>query len=103
VLHTSDYHSGNTYKVTEDIGLTATLDVLKAMAFGPAPRESFFALGCCGWSPGQLEQEIAENGWLTVPFTRELLFDIPVEDRYRRALESLHITPASLSSDAGHA
>lgn len=103
VLHTSDYHSGNTYKVTEGIGLTATLDVLKAMAFGPAPRESFFALGCCGWSPGQLEQEIAENGWLTVPFTHELLFDIPVEDRYRRALESLHITPASLSSDAGHA
>lgn len=103
VLHTSDYHSGNTYKVTEDIGLTATLDVLKAMAFGPAPKASLFALGCCGWSPGQLEQEIAENGWLTIPFNRELLFDVPVEKRYEKALESMHITRATLSSDAGHA
>ncbi|PXA97402.1 YqgE/AlgH family protein [Nostoc sp. 3335mG] len=103
VLHTSDYHSGNTYQVTAEIGLTATLDVLRAMAFGPAPRASLFALGCCGWSPGQLEREIAENGWLTVPFDPELLFDVPVDDRYDKALERLHITRASLSSDAGHA
>lgn len=102
VLHTGDYHSGNTYKVSDDIGLTATLDVLKAMAFGPAPRSSLLALGCCGWSPGQLEEEIGANGWLTVPFSRELLFDIPVEQRYDRALESLHITRASLSPEAGH-
>ncbi|MFC3705408.1 YqgE/AlgH family protein [Devosia honganensis] len=102
VLHTGDYQSGNTYKVSDDIGLTATLDVLKAMAFGPAPRSSLLALGCCGWSPGQLEEEIGANGWLTVPFSRELLFDIPVEQRYDRALESLHITRASLSPEAGH-
>ena len=102
-ISSADYHSGNTYKVTEEIGLTATLDVLKAMAFGPAPRASLFALGCCGWSPGQLEREIAENGWLTVPFNRALLFDVPVEQRYEKALESLHITRATLSSDAGHA
>lgn len=103
VLHTADYHSGNTYKVTEEIGLTATLDVLRAMAFGPAPKASFFALGCCGWSPGQLEHEIGENGWLTVPFNSKLLFDTPVEERYQKALESLHITRATLSTDAGHA
>lgn len=103
VLHTSDYHSGNTYQVTEEIGMTATLDVLKAMAFGPAPKASLFALGCCGWSPGQLEREITDNGWLTVPFSRDLLFDVPVEERYQHALDSLGITPASLSPDAGHA
>jgi putative transcriptional regulator len=103
VLHSTDYQSGNTYKVTEEVGLTATLDVLKALAFGPAPRASLFALGCCGWSPGQLEQEIAENGWLTVPYDRALVFDTPVEERYNKALELLHITPASLSSQAGHA
>jgi putative transcriptional regulator len=103
VLHSPDYHSGNTYKVTDGIGLTATLDVLRAMAFGPAPRAALFALGCCGWSPGQLEREIAENGWLTVPFTPELVFNTPVEKRYEKALESLHITRATLSSDAGHA
>lgn len=103
VLHSSDYKSGNTYPVTAGVSLTATLDILKAMAFGPAPRSSLFALGCCGWSAGQLEGEIGDNGWLTAPFSRELLFDTPVEQRYEAALASLHITRASLSPDAGHA
>ncbi|WIY53490.1 YqgE/AlgH family protein [Devosia sp. YIM 151766] len=103
VLHSGDYHSGNTYKVSEDVGLTATLDILKAMAFGPAPRAALFALGCCGWSAGQLESEIGANGWLTVPFSRELLFDVPVEQRYDKALASLNITRATLSTEMGHA
>lgn len=103
VLHSSDYRSGNTYPVTAGISLTATLDVLRAMAFGPAPRSSLFVLGCCGWSAGQLEGEIADNGWLTVPFSPELVFDTPVEDRYEAALARLHITRATLSPDAGHA
>lgn len=103
VLHTSDYRSGNTYPVAGGVSLTATLDVLKAMAFGPAPRSSLLALGCCGWGAGQLEEEIGANGWLTVPFSRELLFDTPIEDRYEAALASLRITRASLSPDAGHA
>lgn len=102
VLHSSDYDSGNTYRVAEDVGLTATLDILKAMAFGPAPRAALFALGCCGWSAGQLEDEIGANGWLTVPFSRELLFETPVEQRYEKALASMHITRATLSSEAGH-
>ncbi len=103
VLHSGEYRSGNTYAVQGGVYLTATLDVLKAMAFGPAPKSSLFALGCCGWSAGQLEDEIAQNGWLTVPFDRELLFDVPVKDRYDAALARLHITRASLSSEAGHA
>ena len=103
VLHSSDYTSGNTYPVTGGVCLTATLDILKAMAFGPAPKASLFALGCCGWSPGQLEGEIAANGWLTAPFRRDLVFDIPVEDRYQTLLASLHITRATLSPEAGHA
>jgi len=103
VLHSSDYHSGNTYRVAEGTSLTATLDVLKAMAFGPAPRASLFALGCCGWGAGQLEDEIARNGWLTAPFSRALLFETPVKDRYEAALASLHITRATFSPDAGHA
>lgn len=102
VLHSPDYHSGNTYPIGEQVGLTATLDVLKAMAFGPSPRQSFFALGCCGWSAGQLEEEIAANGWLTAPFSAEILFDVPVEDRYDQALAIMNITRASLSTEAGH-
>jgi putative transcriptional regulator len=103
VLHSPDYSSGNTFAVTEGVSLTATLDILRAMAFGPAPRSSLLALGCCGWSPGQLEDEIGRNGWLTAPFSRQLVFETPVEDRYEAALASLHITRASLSPDAGHA
>lgn len=103
VLHSPDYRSGSTYPVTAGVSLTATLDILKAMAFGPAPRSALFALGCCGWSAGQLEGEIGDNGWLTAPFSPELLFETPVEDRYDKALASLGITRATLSPDAGHA
>ncbi len=103
VLHSSDYSSGNTYPVSGGVSLTATLDILKALAFGPAPKASLFALGCCGWSAGQLEEEIAHNGWLTVPFSPALVFDTPIEERYDAALASLRITRATLSSEAGHA
>jgi putative transcriptional regulator len=103
VLHSSDYFKvGNSYEVNEDICLTATLDILKAMAFKETPNEALFALGYCGWSPGQLEQEIQGNGWLTVPFSRELLFGLPIEARYDAALGRLGITRASLSATAGH-
>lgn len=103
VLHSSDYFKvGNSYEVNEDICLTATLDVLKAMAFKETPHEALFALGYCGWSPGQLEQEIQGNGWLTVPFSRELLFGLPIEARYDAALARLGITRATLSATAGH-
>lgn len=103
VLHSADYKSGNTYPVTPSICLTATLDILRAMAFGPAPKASLFALGCCAWSAGQLEGEIADNGWLTMPGSGDIVFRTPVEDRYEAALASLHITRATLSPDAGHA
>ena len=104
VLHSSDYfRAGNSYEVTDDIYLTATLDVLKAMAFNEQPSEALFALGYCGWSPGQLEGEIRGNGWLTVPFSRELLFGTPIEQRYDAALGRLGITRATLSATAGRA
>lgn len=103
VLHSSDYSSLNTFPAANGVCLTATLDVLRAMAFGPAPKSSLFALGCCGWEPGQLDTEILANGWLTIPFSRALLFDVPYEERYDVALGSMHITRASLSQVAGHA
>ena len=87
VLHSSDYfREDNSYTVSDDICLTATLDILKAIAFKNAPADALFALGYCGWSPGQLENEIKGNGWLTVPFSRDLLFETPVEKRYDAAL-----------------
>lgn len=104
VLHTPDYfREGNSYEVSDEICLTATLDILKAMAFTREPAEAVFALGYCGWAPGQLESEIALNGWLTVPYTRDLLFGSAVADRYDLALSQLGITRATLSGAAGHA
>jgi putative transcriptional regulator len=104
VLHSPDYfREGNSYVVNDEICLTATLDILKAMAFKNSPADAVFALGYCGWAPGQLENELSLNGWLTVPFTRELLFGTPLGDRYDLALSQLGITRATLSGAAGHA
>lgn len=104
VLHSPDYfREGNSYAVSDEICLTATLDILKAMAFAPSPTDALFALGYCGWAPGQLENELALNGWLTVPFSRALLFDAALAERYDRALAQLGITRATLSGAAGHA
>ncbi len=103
VLHSPDYfRAGNSYVVSDEICLTATLDILKAVAFEDSPAESLFALGYCGWSPGQLEAELQGNGWLTVPYSRDLLFEVPIERRYDAALARLGITRASLSGTAGH-
>jgi len=104
VLHTPDYfREGNSYEVSDEICLTATLDILKAMAFTREPADAVFALGYCGWAPGQLENEIALNGWLTVPFSRDLLFGSALAERYDMALSQLGITRATLSGAAGHA
>lgn len=104
VLHSCDYfRQDNSYAVSDEICLTATLDVLKAIAFDSEPADALFALGYCGWSPGQLEGELKGNGWLTVPFSRDLLFETPIAKRYDAALARLGITRASLSSTAGNA
>ena len=104
VLHSPDYfREENTYEVSDEICLTATLDILKSMAFGNSPADAVFALGYCGWGPGQLEGELALNGWLTVPFSRNLLFGTALGDRYDIALAQLGITRATLSGAAGHA
>lgn len=104
VLHSPDYfREGNSYAVNDEICLTATLDVLKAMAFRNAPADAVFALGYCGWAPGQLENELALNGWLTVPYSRDLLFGTALSQRYDLALGQLGITRATLSGAAGHA
>jgi putative transcriptional regulator len=104
VLHSPDYfREENTYEVSDEICLTATLDILKSMAFKQQPADAVFALGYCGWAPGQLENELALNGWLTVPFSRNLLFGTALGERYDIALAQLGITRASLSGVAGHA
>ena len=104
VLHTSDYFTADSsLPVAENIALTATVDILRAMAKGEGPNRAVLALGYAGWAPGQLENEIQHNGWLTCQADEELVFGVDFEDRYLAALRKLKIDPAMLSSDAGHA
>ena len=103
VLHSLDYGSQNTVRVGDLAGLTATIDVLRKLCSEKPPENAIMLLGYSGWSGGQLEREIAENGWLTVPATRELLFLNEPQMRYDAALAALGISEATLSASAGHA
>ena len=103
VLHTSDWTGEGSLKVNESLALTASLDVLKAIAEGGGPRAGLLALGYAGWGPGQLDAEIQQNAWLSVPADETLVFDDEHETKWRRALAVLHIDPLLLSGAAGHA
>ena len=103
VLHSTDYEGEGTLKVSDTVALTATVDVLKALAEGGGPQQCFLALGYAGWAPGQLDAEIQANGWLQAPADADVLFDAKLDDKWERALKIMGIHPAMLSSEAGHA
>jgi putative transcriptional regulator len=104
VLHSTDFFIDNsTLPIDDGVSLTATVDILRAIAAGDGPRKAVLALGYAGWSPGQLESEIQQNGWLSCPADPSLLFDDDLDTKYVRALRKLGIDIASLSREAGHA
>ena len=103
VLHTDDWSGDNSMQVEPGLSLTASLDVLKAIAEGGGPRQGLLALGYAGWSPGQLDQELQANSWLVAPSDAALLFDPDHATKWRRAMAKLRIDPSLLSSVAGHA
>ena len=104
VLHSSDYESPQgTMKVDDHVSMTATLDVLERIAAGTGPRHSILALGYAGWGPGQLESEIAQNGWLTADPRDDLLFGRANEFKWSAALKSIGVDPVTLSSQSGRA
>lgn len=104
VLHSADYYADeSTLEIDEDTSLTATIDILRAIANGEGPNRSLLALGYAGWTSGQLEHEIQENGWLHCPADPELVFDTDIDSKYQRALAKIGIDPSHLVSDAGHA
>ena len=103
VLHTSDWTCDGSLVVDNNLALTASLDVLQEIAAGGGPREGLLALGYASWGPGQLDREMAENVWLSVPNKLELLFDTEHETKWRRALAILRIDPLLLSGVAGRA
>jgi len=104
VLHSNDYRAADsTVAIGGDVCLTATLDILRAIAKGDGPSQAVLALGYAGWASGQLESEILANGWLVSPADSRLIFDANFEAKYDRALALLGVSAAWLSSDAGHA
>ncbi len=103
VLHQPLGHWNSTVAVTDDIGLTSSKDILEAVARGEGPARLLVALGYAGWGPGQLEDEIGRNAWLTLPADPEVIFQVPIDARLGRAFGLLGIDPVFLSSAAGHA
>ncbi len=103
VLHSADYKQDSTLEVDGRIALTATLDVLRDIAQGGGPRHHLFALGYAGWGPGQLDQELQENGWLTAEADERLVFSDDHAAKWQGAIARIGIDPSRLTFDAGHA
>ena len=104
VLHSSDFYIEKaTLRIDDGVCLTATVDILRAIANGSGPKHAILALGYAGWAPGQLETEIQGNGWLHCDADADLIFGDDVDDKYNRALHKIGIDPGMLSNEAGHA
>ena len=103
VLHSNEYQQDATLEVDGDISLTATVDILKAIARGRGPKHSLLALGYAGWGPGQLDDEIRANGWLQAPADMDLIFDDDQVDKWERSIAKIGIDPGMLSDEVGHA
>ncbi len=104
VLHSPDFYiDQSTLPIDDEVCLTATIDILRAIARGDGPAQAVLALGYAGWSAGQLESEIQANGWLNCPADAELIFKASADTRYELAMRKIGIDPAMLSMEAGHA
>ncbi|MEX0299064.1 MAG: YqgE/AlgH family protein [Kordiimonas sp.] len=103
VLHSADFVQDSTMVVSETLALTATVDILRALANGRGPIHSLLALGYAGWGPGQLEQEIQSNSWLTADGDDEIIFHTELEQKWPRAMAMLGVDVSMLSAEAGHA
>ena len=103
VLHTNEAKWQSTQEISPDICLTASRDIISALAAGRGPKQCLIALGYAGWGEGQLEAEIAANSWLTVPANKDIIFSTPFEERWTSAAQALGIDVNLISSTAGHA
>ena len=103
VLHTADWTGEGSLQVNDEVALTASLDVLKAIAAGQGPNECLLALGYAHWAAGQLDDEVRANAWLSAPARLDLVFDDDHASKWHRAFGLLRIDPAWLSGTAGHA
>lgn len=103
VLHDTPTEWQSTLRINDKVALTTSKDILESIGEGGGPRDFIVTLGYAGWEPGQLEHEIQENTWLTVPASEHILFDLPAEERLAAAMALLGVDYASLSEESGHA
>jgi putative transcriptional regulator len=103
VLHSTDWGGQGTIEVAGLLGLSASLDVLRAIAEGRGPSRWLVALGYAGWGAGQLENELRHHGWITASLSPEILFDVPCEQRWKRTLQREGVDPAQLANVTGRA
>jgi putative transcriptional regulator len=103
VLHSADYVESGTVRIGSEVGLTATLDILRDIAAGSGPKHRLLALGYAGWGPGQLDQEIQSNSWLCVPADQDMIFDDHLDDKWERCISKIGVDFRLLSSTAGNA
>jgi putative transcriptional regulator len=103
VLHDPGGAWDSTLNVTPKLAITTSRDVLAAIASGTGPRRAMLALGCAGWSAGQLESEMRDNAWLAAPADEALIFDVPPEKRWAAATRLVGVDPSRLSDYGGHA
>jgi putative transcriptional regulator len=103
VIHRPTGEWNATLEVGADVAITSSRDILEAMAQGAGPAQRLFAVGCAGWGAGQLEQEFADNAWLTANANPQVLFETPAEERWHAAARLIGVDISRLSGDAGHA
>lgn len=103
VLHGAPMNFEGCLPVTDSIALSNSLDVLQSLARGEGPQMAMIALGCAGWGPGQLEGELRDNSWLTGPASSDIVFELPIHERWERAIRAIGVDPALLSGVAGNA
>lgn len=103
ILHGPEFNWEVCLQVNDELALSNSMDIINAIAEKKGPENTLFSLGCSGWGPGQLEAEIQENSWLTLPGSRDIIFEIPIEDRWKEAIKKLGFDPAILSSQPGKA
>ena len=103
ILHSPPGHWEGSMPLTDELALTTPRDILEALARGEGPEKALLTLGYSGWGAGQLEDEIANNAWLTGPVHNDILFEMPAEDRLATAAARMGVDLSRLSSDAGHA
>ncbi len=103
VLHGPPFGWEGCFMITSTLAMSNTRDILEAIAMGRGPKSFIVALGCAGWGPGQLESEIKGNAWMTSPIFEEIVFDMPIEERWEKAMKKVGVDPAMLLNTSGHA